>query len=145
MKSKLPLDPDRRKHQTQRLHNKMPYEGRVAEVCDGDTIVVTAEDPPTGVRMVEYIRLAGIDAPEMRGPDARLALWSQEYLGRLVLGKTVTVYPRRIWRDPYHRIIASVTFEGLDLGTCLIEQGHAVPRKKPGQGQSGNKAVTTNC
>lgn len=130
MKSRLPLDPAKLKSQTQRLISKTPYEARVIRVCDGDTIVVGAEDPPAGFHMEEYVRLAAIDAPEMRGPDARMALWSQQYLERLVLGKNVTVRPRRIWRDPFHRIIASVTFEGLDLGTCLIDQGHAVPRLK---------------
>jgi endonuclease YncB( thermonuclease family) len=129
MKSRLPLDPDKLKRQTQRLGDKLPFSAQVLLVCDGDTILVARDCLEGESKRQEYIRLAAIDAPEMRGPDARMALWSQQFLEKWILGQVVTVTPRRIWRDPYHRIIATVTFGGKDVGTCLLENGHAVVRK----------------
>lgn len=128
MKSRLPLDPDKHKFQSQRLTDKKPFEALVLRVCDGDTIVVAGDWDGVSWSYPEYIRLAAIDAPEMRGPDARLALWAQSYLEQLIGGQVVLVTPRRIWRDPYGRIIATVTFSGLDVCTCLLAAGHAVPR-----------------
>lgn len=140
MKSKMPLHPDRHKYSTQRLKDKLPFDAFVLSISDGDTLQVAkqwtvfpgdsaADECLFSFSQVEFIRLAAIDAPELKAVDSRPALWAQMYLSSLVLGKVVTVRPRRIWRDLYHRIIGTVTFEGRDLGTCLIEAGHARPRK----------------
>jgi endonuclease YncB( thermonuclease family) len=129
MKSKLPLDPDRHKHSTQRLKDKKSFLAFVISVCDGDTIQIARHCDGECYSDTDFVRLAGIDAPELRGFDARAALWSQEYLQRLIGHRLVIVTPRRIWRDPYHRIIASVTIDRQDVCTCLIRDGHAVERK----------------
>lgn len=139
MHSKLPLDPDMHKYQSQRLADKNPFEAVVIRVCDGDTLLVAQQLEPGVYHCQEFVRLAGIDAPEMRAIDARPAMWAQMYLSNLVLHQVVTVLPRRIWRDPYHRIIASVTFNGLDLAACLIDSGNAVPYPKKRHGQSRYK------
>ncbi len=131
MKSRLPLDPAKLKLQPQRMADKKPFDAKVLRVCDGDTLLVCrAWHDPLDLRG-EFIRLAALDAPEMRGFDARAALWSQQFLEELVLGKIVTVRPRRIWKDPYDRIIADVLIDGTNVGTCLILNGHAVVRPNP--------------
>ena len=129
MKSKSPLDPDKHKHSTQRLKDKLSFEAFVLAVNDGDTIQIARNYQDGCYSGTEFIRLAALDAPELRGFDCRAALWSQQFLSGLILHQVVTVRPRRIWRDPYHRIIADVTFDGKDVGTCLIQNGHAVHRK----------------
>ncbi len=45
-----------------------PYEGRVVRVIDGDTVVVRVGVWP-GMSAETSVRIRGIDAPEMRGPD----------------------------------------------------------------------------
>lgn len=139
MKSKLPLDPAKLKLQPQRMADKKPFQAWVLRVNDGDTIQVARERAGQCFTGIEFVRLAAIDAPEMKGFDARCALWSQQFLQDLLLGEEVTVRPRRIWRDPYHRIIADVALAGQDVGTCLIEHGHAVVRKNHACLQSGYK------
>lgn len=123
-----------------RLKNKLAFNAFVLSCCDGDTLQVArtwsiipgdrqADEALYQASDIEFIRLAAIDAPELLAVDARPALWAQTYLSSLIQHKVVTVWPRRIWRDLYHRIIATVTLDGKDVGTCLIEAGHARPRK----------------
>jgi endonuclease YncB( thermonuclease family) len=139
MKCKIPLDPRKHQYSTQRLADKKPFEALVLSVCDGDTLQVCREwqftsfEPDITKRSfhaldIEFIRLAAIDAPELKSLDARPALWAQIYLDGVCCRRIVTVRPRRIWRDLYHRIIATVECDGLDLGTCLIAAGHARPK-----------------
>lgn len=110
---------------TQRLPDKQPLACQVVKVCDGDTICVSVDQPGQLLPRVEYVRLAAIDAPELRGPERGRAIASRDALARLIELERVTVTPARVWRDPYHRIIARVTLAGVDVGTWLVDHGFA--------------------
>jgi endonuclease YncB( thermonuclease family) len=105
--------------------------GRVVRVCDGDTIAVLCVDRAPATAAVEYIRFAGIDAAELRGRDRQRATWARNALSALVLDRVCEIWPARIWRDPYHRIIARVICAGMDVGLVMVQQGW-VRRKKSG-------------
>lgn len=81
--------------------------GRVVKVSDGDTITVL-----TG-RTQHRVRLAGIDAPEIKQPFGQA---SRKHLASMVAGKTVTVEWSK--RDRYGRKVGKVT-QGEDV--CLIQ------------------------
>lgn len=88
--------------------------GRVLRVIDGDTFVLLDEQS----RML-HIRLAGIDAPELKQPfgaDARKALTS------LALGKNAEAEIRKRERG---RFIARVHVDGADLSAELLRRGAA--------------------
>lgn len=105
---------------TQRLSSKAPLLGVVRQVKDGDTLVVELYEDDERLSRIEYVRLAGLDAAELKGPDVAAALRAKRALADLCFEKLVQVTPTRIWRDPYHRIIARVVtakyVTGDDLG-----------------------------
>lgn len=89
--------------------------GKVVRVHDGDTLTVA--DAQGG----QYqIRLAGIDAPELRQEYGRNALYN---LSGFVFGKEVVVTYRKI--DKYGRIVGRITMNGRDICLKQIEDGYA--------------------
>ncbi|MHC4502596.1 MAG: thermonuclease family protein [Planctomycetota bacterium] len=88
----------------------LPVRGTVRRVVDGDSFHLTncAE-----VRMLE------LDAPEMTGPDPRLARRSRDALVELIEGKVVRLEPGPRERDRYGRFLAYVLVQGGD-GEVLV-------------------------
>jgi endonuclease YncB( thermonuclease family) len=130
MKLRRPENSEWQVRRPQRLASKLPFHALVIGVPDGDTLQISTSIEYISGDSIEYVRLAGIDAPEIRSQDVVNAVRSQQELYRLVFMQIVTVRPRRIWRDPYSRIIADVVFEGRDIGTCLLQSGHAKIRRE---------------
>jgi endonuclease YncB( thermonuclease family) len=96
--------------------DNIPFSGKCIGVTEGDTIQVMRDGFP------ENIRLAGIDAPELKqsfGPTARKALSALTFL------KPVTVRPRG--RDEAGAILAVVvlTSPSLELNATLVRNGLA--------------------
>ena len=83
---------------------------------DGDTCRTT-----TG----EKIRLACIDAPELRGPQAAQlpAIAARDYLRQLVVGQEVLI--RRVGQDRYGRAIAEIYLWPFNIGEEMVASGHA--------------------
>ena len=92
---------------------------QVVRVKDGDSLVVASAG-----REVD-VRLAGIDAPELRQPrgsEARAALES------MVGGREVTL--QLVGGDAYRRVVAHVLVDGVDVNAELVRRGLAwVPRR----------------
>lgn len=98
------------------------FEGRVVQVKDGDTIVIS---PGEGERYI-ICRIYGIDAPE----GAKKGKVGQPYgedatkeLKRLVLGITVEVEGRG--KDRYGRSICVIRSNGQDIGLEIVKRGYA--------------------
>jgi hypothetical protein len=88
----------------------------VTKVTDGDSLWL---QPSVQGPAVE-VRLVGIDAPEICqawGTQARDALKT------LVEGKQVTL--RVAGLDEYRRTLGTLVFDGLNVNTRLVEEGHA--------------------
>lgn len=84
------------------------YEANVTAVYDGDTITVDI-DLGLGVWVRgEKIRLIGIDAPEVRGPERPEGLKSRDWLRALVLEKTVVLQTIKDRKGKYGRYLAHV-------------------------------------
>ena len=99
--------------------------GTVARVIDGDTAVIQPSTnfapfatfcKHSGVR----IRLADIDAPELRQPHGRE---SKRVLESLVLKKSVVI--RWTKRDRYRRLIGTLQINGTNVNHLLVRRGHA--------------------
>lgn len=89
--------------------------GTVRRVRDGDSLQL--HSPQAGT--IE-LRIAGIDAPELRQPrgkDARRAL-AHACLGRLAQAEVQD-------RDRYGRVVARVRCAGVDVGRSQVREGHA--------------------
>ncbi len=111
-----------------------PVPAVVEEVVDGDTLRVRARIW-LGQEVATYVRLAGVDAPEVRGACRReraLARQAQDFLiTHLALRQDhrAGVSLRDVRYGKYaRRIVARVeTAAGLDLGTALLAAGLAQP------------------
>lgn len=97
----------------------------IANVHDGDSIRLCDG---------ERIRIANIDAPEMRGSsrcdrgrggwcDYDLAIRSRDALRAFLASGNVSI--TRLGQDRYGRTLARVTVNGRDAGAHLIERGLA--------------------
>lgn len=94
---------------------KKALEGRVTQVVDGNTVVVT---PADGAPL--RVRLAGAEAPlacQDWGAESRRALadWAQ--------GRAVTVHKPVAGRDG--AVTGSVLLDGQDLARRMVSEGHA--------------------
>lgn len=86
----------------------------VAAVIDGDTVVVTQD------RKKLTVRLAGIDAPEIKQPYGAA---SRDGLSALVLRKTVQVTPAAV--DEYGRVIATLNMGRININAAQVHHGLA--------------------
>jgi len=89
--------------------------GKVVSVHDGDTITVLDAN-----HVQHKIRLAGIDAPELRQAFGRR---SRDLLSGQVAGKVVQVEWYK--RDKYRRIIGKILLDGKDINLSLVTSGLA--------------------
>ncbi len=81
----------------------LPVRGTVRRVVDGDSFHLTNG---AVVRMLE------LDAPEMTGPNSRLARRSRDALVELIEGKVIRLEPGPRERDRYGRFLAYVFVQG---------------------------------
>jgi endonuclease YncB( thermonuclease family) len=99
---------------------QLVIEGKVINVHDGDTVTVLDQD---GKKF--NIRLAGIDAPELKQEVGSV---SQQNLSRLVLGKQVSIYWSKI--DKYRRTVGTIMLDGHDVNIEQVKAGLAWHFKK---------------
>ena len=109
-----------------------PIEARVMRVIDGDTIAVRAMIWP-GQHINVSVRLAGIDAPELRSKcrDQRNRAWrARNHLHSMIAGTTVTLHDIRHGKYA-GRVVAEVqTQEGVGVSVELLKAGLASPSKR---------------
>ena len=98
------------------------FTGTVTRVIDGDTVVVASGHQPSTMNHQPSckVRLAGVDAPELREP---WGLESKMALSGLISNKTVVVHWTR--RGRYRRIIGHVYLTGRSINRQLIALGWA--------------------
>jgi endonuclease YncB( thermonuclease family) len=106
-----------------------PIPAEIVEVIDGDTVKLRAHIW-LGQEVETSVRLAGINAPELKGDcdaERQLAQRARDYLATLLTGGAVSL--RDIAYDKYGgRVVAQVSdATGRDLGTALIAAGYARP------------------
>lgn len=93
---------------------------RVRYVIDGDTLVLATGD---------HLRLAGIDAPELRHKDRPGQYFGREardMLRELVDGQTLILERDELERDRYNRLVGDARLEdGRSVCQLMVEQGGA--------------------
>lgn len=105
-----------------------PETGVVAEVIDGDTVVLEGG---------ERIRYLLVDAPETTGGHRDCFGAEAHAFNRgLVEGRTVTLTDGEACTDRYGRRLAYVSVEGHDVNALLLERGHACALFVPPAGAS---------
>ncbi len=92
-----------------------PITGRVVGVHDGDTLTLRREGQPQ-----IKVRLAGIDAPELKQPYGQSA---KQALSALVFDQVVRVEGGK--RDLYGRTLGTVYLDDFNINAALVEEGAA--------------------
>ena len=101
---------------------------KVVSVYDGDTITVAARISRRSQPFLFKVRLAGIDAPELRGSksaeEKQAAVAARDYLRDLLQDKCVDL--KNVETEKYGRLLATVKLRGKDVSRLLLDRGHAV-------------------
>ncbi len=105
------------------------YNAKVTNVVDGDTVDATVDlgfNVSTNVR----IRLAGINAPEMKSSDKlerEMAELSKKFLSEKILGKDILL--DSTGKDKYGRWVGILYINNVPVNNMLISEGYAQPHK----------------
>ncbi len=107
------------------------YKAHVVNVYDGDTIHVDIDLGLSTWIKKEKLRLARINAPEIRGAERPAGLAARDFLRQLILNKEVIVQTIKDRKGKYGRYLAEIwlkTDEGWEnINDRMIQEGHATP------------------
>lgn len=105
------------------------YNAMVTNVYDGDTVTCDVDLGMKTFAVGEKIRLAGIDAPELRGDSMELGIKSRDALRDLVLHKQVFLTTLKDKRGKYGRYIGILILkDGTIVNQKMVDDGFAVTR-----------------
>ena len=101
------------------------YRAHVEKIYDGDTITVRV-DLGFHTHTIQRLRLARIDAWEVRGEERPAGLIARDWLRTQILGRDVEVETNKDATGKWGRYIAEVfTVDGANLNDALVANGHA--------------------
>jgi len=104
------------------------YKATLRKITDGDTVRC---DIDLGLEVViqnQVIRLAGIDAPEMRGESLEQGRASKLFLLGLLpsIGSTIYLHTHFDRRGTFDRLLADIyTEDGVNVNQRMVEEGYA--------------------
>ena len=100
------------------------YQAEIISVYDGDT--VTAQiDLGFHVSIVEKLRLARINAPEVRGKERPKGVISRDELRKKILNKAVIIHTIKDRKGKYGRYLADIILNGKNINDWLVNSGLA--------------------
>lgn len=105
------------------------YRAVITEVYDGDTVTADVDLGFSVWVRGERLRLARIDAPEVRGADKDAGFAARDFLRDLILDKPIIVQTIRDRKGKYGRYIAELWLDGESVNDRLVAEGHAVYRE----------------
>ncbi|MDZ7372944.1 MAG: thermonuclease family protein [candidate division KSB1 bacterium] len=108
------------------------YRAQVVDVFDGDTCTVDFDLGLYATLRKQTLRLARIDAPEVRGPERDAGVRARDALRGLILGKQVIVRTFKDRKGKYGRWIAEIWLKQpdgryLNVNDWMLAQGFATP------------------
>jgi endonuclease YncB( thermonuclease family) len=115
------------------MQSREPTTARILRVIDGDTVLTRFVCPHCRTETEQRIRLARIDAPELRGPDHAAAIRSRDHLAQLIEGRVVTVSVCHRHPDRYGRVIAELTIGDINVSNAMLHAEHATRYKLAGR------------
>ena len=104
------------------------YNATVIKVYDGDTITAIV-DLGFSVKMKIKVRLAGINAPEVRGKSRPEGLKTRDFLRSLILNKDIVIKTTKDKKGKYGRYIGVIYMEDKNVNEMLVEKQLAVKKE----------------
>lgn len=105
--------------------NLFTYRAHVTAVYDGDTVTVDIDLGFSIILRQQAIRLARINAPEVRGAEIEMGIRSRDALRNKILGKSVMLKTTRDSREKYGRWLGEIWIDGVCVNDWLISEGLA--------------------
>ncbi len=105
------------------------YRARIVRVIDGDTVEAEI-DLGFHVSLQVTLRLVGIDAPEMRGPDRPRGLAATQHMQSLLEELTesngqVMLRTQKDTTEKYGRYLAELLAGDVNINERMLIDGHA--------------------
>lgn len=109
--------------------NQYFYEATVGSIYDGDTVRLNIDLGFSMWIINTSVRLAGIDAPEVRGLERPEGLKSRDYLSTVIPpGSVVFIKTAKGTTEKYGRYLATILLpDGTNINMLMIEMGYAAP------------------
>ena len=101
------------------------YRAIVTKVYDGDTIWADIDLGFYTWKKDEHLRLLGINAPEVRGPERPQGLVARDALAGRIMGKEIIIRTEKDSRGKYGRFLAWIWLDGENINQWMVEQGFA--------------------
>ena len=101
------------------------YRAFVRKVYDGDTITVDFDLGFDILLKNQKIRLAGINAPEVRGEQRAEGLISRDALRSRIANKWIIIKTEKDKKGKYGRWIGTVILDDENINEWLINEGYA--------------------
>lgn len=107
------------------------YKAKVIKIYDGDTITVDIDCGFNLWKKKEKLRLANINAPEVRGKEKKEGIKSRDWVrGKLPLGSDITIRTEKDKKGKYGRYIATIFYDVEDdkhrcLNVDIVVEGFA--------------------
>lgn len=109
------------------------YRAIVVGVYDGDTIYVNIDLGLSTWIHNEKLRLARINAPEIKGKDRSKGLRSKDFLEKFLLNKRVIIQTIKDRKEKYGRYLAEIWFEEngkfINVNDLMVEKKLAAYKK----------------
>ena len=105
--------------------NLYTYRAHVSAVYDGDTLTADIDLGFSVVLRDQTVRLARINAPEVRGTSAEAGIRSRDALRDRVLGKDILLRTIKDSREKYGRWLGEVWIDGACVNDWLLSEGLA--------------------
>jgi len=102
------------------------YLALVTSVYDADTITVNVDLGMNTWRHDVKIRLARINAPEVRGPERDQGLKARDWLRGRIDGQQIILRTQRDKKGKFGRWLGEIYLDGENLNDALVNAGHAV-------------------
>lgn len=102
------------------------YKATVVDVYDGDTITVDLDLGFNTWIRGERVRLARINAPEVRGTEKIFGLPARDQLKNLILNKRVTIKTLKDKKGKYGRYLVEIFLGGMNVNDWMVKKDLAV-------------------
>jgi len=105
--------------------NLYTYRALVTTVYDGDTLTADIDLGFSVIMRGQSVRLARINAPEVRGSSLEAGIKSRDALRSRVLGKSIILKTIKDSREKYGRWLGEIWIEGACINDWLLSEGLA--------------------
>lgn len=97
------------------------YNAKITEVYDGDTVTASIDLGFHVILQDQTIRLAEIDAPELKGRERLRGLAVRDWLRRRILNKEVVIETIRDKKETYGRWLGKIWIGDTCINDEMIE------------------------